>query len=294
MNNIISYIDYLKYEKKHSDNTIKSYNYELLELAKYFHDDIDKLSNEDISKYIKYCNKNNISSRSIAHKYTVFKSYYAYLVDFNIIKETPLKEVINPKIAKKLPVYLDYDEIDKLLDIECSNKYQYRDKAILELLYATGIRISELCNLELSNIDLFNANIKVFGKGSKERLVPLGDYALEALKTYINEYRSSLLKPGKSTNVIFLNNAGTKLSRISVFKLIKRECLKKGIKKDVSPHTIRHTFATHLLLNGADLKIIQELLGHSDLSTTEIYMHLVNDKIKKDYEEYHPHSHRNN
>jgi integrase/recombinase XerD len=203
------------------------------------------------------------------------------LINFN-----PINEIERPKLDSKMPTYLTLEEVSSLLDIKIENEFNARDKAILELLYSSGLRISELVNMELSNIDLDDCLIRVMGKGSKERTIPLGDYAVDALKNYIENYRYLLNK--KNSNYVFLNNRGGQLSRQFIFKTIKNECTKKGIKKNVSPHTLRHTFATHLLKNGADLRIIQELLGHENLSTTQIYTHLSNDKLKADYEDFFP------
>ena len=191
---------------------------------------------------------------------------------------------------KKLPNYLTIEEVDKLLDIKLDNPFDYRNKAMIELSYATGLRVSELVTLKLVNIDLENTIVKILGKGSKERIVPFNDIALKYLKLYLDNYRQEILK-NKDSEYVFVNYQGGSLSRQSYFKFIKNEAQKKGIKKNISPHVLRHSFATHLLNNGADLRIIQELLGHSDLKTTEIYAHLANEKIKKDYEIYHPHSH---
>ena len=158
--------------------------------------------------------------------------------------------------------------------------------AILELFYSSGLRITELINLEMANVDMDENLIRVMGKGKKERIVPFGDIAKNVLNDYINNYRTSINK--KNSTYIFLNNLGNKLSRQYIFRIIKQECIKKGIKKNVSPHTLRHTYATHLLKNGADLRIIQELLGHENLATTQIYTHLDNETLKKDYDEYFP------
>ena len=192
-----------------------------------------------------------------------------------------------PKLSKKLPTYLTIDEVNLLLDIKVEDAFSARNKAILELLYSSGLRISELINLEIQNIDFDDCILRVFGKGSKERIVPMNDYAIAALKAYLDEYRNDLIKDDYN-NYVFLNNHGKIMTRQGVFKMIKKECLIKGINKNISPHTLRHTFATHLLQNGADLRIIQEILGHSDISTTQIYTHISNEKLKQDYKEYHP------
>ncbi len=290
---ILKYLDYLKYECKYTKNTINSYMYELKEYQLAFKNkDLRKITSDNIKLYIQ---KSSLKKKttSISHKVTVIKSFYNFLLNDGLIDKSPCISLKMPKKAKLLPTYLTIDEINKLLDIKCQNPYNYRDKAILELLYATGIRISELVNLKINNIDFTEDLIRVIGKGNKERIIPITDEAKKHLEKYIYQYRPIILKT-KNTEFIFINRYGKPLSRQSVFKYLKLECLKKGIKKDISPHTIRHTFATHLLQNGADLRVIQELLGHSDITTTQIYAHLVNEQLKKDYEEYHPHSHLDN
>jgi len=296
MNNndlLTKYLDYLKYECKYSNNTINSYMYELKEFFKYFKNkNILNINTKEIKQYIQK-NTINIKNTSISHKITVIKSFYNFLLDDSLIDKNPCISLKMPKKDKLLPVYLTVDEMNKLLDIKCHNSYDFRNKAILELLYATGIRISELIKLKINNIDFENDFIKVMGKGSKERIIPITSEAKKHLDIYIYKYRPIILK-NKNTEYIFINRYSKPISRQSVFKFIKLECAKKDIKKDISPHTIRHTFATHLLQNGADLRVIQELLGHSDITTTQIYAHLVNEQLKKDYTEYHPHSHKNN
>lgn len=290
-NLILKYLDYLKYECKYSHNTIESYMYELKEFETYFkNQNLSTLTTANLKEFIQN-NGLNKEATSRAHKVTVVKSFYNFLVSDGIIPKNPSTTIKMPKKDKLLPVYLTINEINKLLEIDCHTPYDYRDKAMIELLYATGARISELVNLKISNIDFTNDLIRVIGKGSKERIIPIEDEAKEALEKYIYEYRPIILK-NTNTEYVFINRYGNPLSRQSVFKFIKLECQKKGITKKISPHTIRHTFATHLLQNGADLRVIQELLGHSDITTTQIYTHLVNEQLKKDYEEYHPHSHK--
>lgn len=285
---IEKYLDYLKYERKLSNNTIASYLNDLKDFDNYSKDIINT-KYEDIIKYLKTIN--NLNNRSIAHHITVINSLYLFLIREEIIKDNPCENIVSPKIPKKLPNYLSEEEVDKLLDVNLNIIYDYRNKAMLELLYATGLRVSELLNLTIESIDLSNDFLRVMGKGSKERMVPIGDIAIKYLKIYLQEYRPSLLKKGLN-DYLFISNAGTKMTRQGFFKIIKKECLKDNIKKDVSPHVLRHSFATHLLAHGADLRIIQELLGHSDISTTQIYTHVINEKIKKDYES-HPRNHIN-
>lgn len=187
-----------------------------------------------------------------------------------------------------MPSILTEDEILKLLDIELTDNFSYRNKAMLELMYATGLRVSELINLKMQDIDFSQDIIRTFGKGSKERVIPIGDYAKEYLEKYIYEYRGSMLKK-ENTEYLFLNNHGKQMTRQGFFKIIKKIAKEKGINKELSPHTLRHSFASHLLKYGADLRTIQELLGHSDISTTQIYTHITNEELKKNYEDFHPH-----
>ncbi len=293
MNNELlnQYLDYLQFERILSDKTIKSYLNDL----KVFNDftknkDYKKVNHKDIESFMEYLNKENKSILTIIHYISIINLFYKFLESENIIKENPCNKISLPHKPKSLPKFLSVEEVDKLLDIELITPYNYRDKAMLELMYATGMRVSELLNLKYFEIDLNEELVRVMGKGSKERIIPFGDIAHKYLQLYIEKYRKEILK-NKNSEYLFVSYQGTKLSRQSFFKLIKKEGVKKGINKNISPHILRHSFATHLLNNGADLKIIQELLGHSDLSTTEIYAHLINDKIKKDYENSHPHSH---
>ena len=286
---VLKYLDYLKYERKLSDNTYKSYMDNLVNFCKYFGCD-KKVNTIHITdgEIKEYFYKLDVTAKSKAHYITVIKSYYNFLLSEGIIKDNPILGISMPKLEKKLPVYLTIDEIDRLLDIKLTKPNDYRNKAMLEVLYGTGMRISELVNLKLSQIDFDNNTIRIMGKGKKERIVPLNDTLEYYLKIYIYEYRRFLLKT-KVSDYVFINNFGNGISRQGFFKILKRLCDENGIKKDVSPHVLRHSFATHLLNNGADLRIIQELLGHENLVTTEIYAHLLNEKIKDDYKN-HPRS----
>lgn len=275
--------NYLELERNYSNNTSLSYVKDVTLFSEFIKKDLLLVDKKDIEKYIRSLNK---SSKTISHVISSLKSFYNYYMRMGNINSNPTDEIDRPKIEKKIPEFLTLEEVSSLLNFKVNNEFEARNKAILELLYSSGLRISELTSLELSNIDLDECLVRVMGKGSKERIVPLGDYAIEALKEYIYFYRPMLNK--NNSSYIFLNNRGGVLSRQFIFKVIKEECIKKGIRKNVSPHTLRHTFATHLLKNGADLRIIQELLGHENLSTTQIYTHLTNDKLKHDYEDYFP------
>ena len=217
------------------------------------------------------------------------KSFYLYYIKIGKIVSSPVEAIKLPKLGTHLPTYLTIDEVNNLLDIEVSDPFQARNKAILELMYATGLRISEVVSLEFKNIDFDDCIVRVMGKGSKERIVPINDVALKYLKLYIDDYRPELVK-GTINNYLFLNNHGNVITRQGIFKMIKKYASEKGIKKEIGPHTLRHTFATHLLENGADLRIIQELLGHSDISTTQIYTHLTNETLHNEYKKYFPRS----
>ena len=274
------YLDYLKYERKLSENTYLSYGYNLKEFLLFIKDrNLLMLDTNDIRDFL-YQDKFNSKTR--AHFLTVINSLYNFLVANNYLKDSPTTTIKLPKLEKSLPKYLTIEEVDRLLNISPTRPYDYRNIAMLETMYACGLRVSELCNLRISDIDFYDCTLRVMGKGSKERIVPMNETARVALEVYINEYRDFLLK-GKSSEYVFINNFGFNISRQSFFKLIKKLCKDNGIEKDISPHTLRHSFATHLLNNGADLRIIQELLGHSNLTTTQIYSHLKDEKIKNDY-----------
>ncbi len=284
--NIEDYLSYLKYEKKLSSNTYESYKDNLKKFNMNFpNQNILKLKVDDIKDYLYGI---QLSAKTKAHYITVINSFYNFCITEGKIDKSPVAGIKMPKIEKKLPNYLSIDETNKLLDIKLIKPIDYRNKAMLEVLYGTGIRITELCTLTLSQIDPVSCSIKIMGKGKKERIVPLNSFALNYLNVYIKEYRSYILKT-KSSEYVFINNLGGPISRQGFFKIIKQLCQKSGIDKDVSPHTLRHSFATHLLNNGADLRVIQEILGHENLVTTEIYAHLQNKKIADDYSN-HPHA----
>lgn len=281
---IEKYMEYLEFERKLSKNTLLSYRNDLKDFDLYFNGELKDLRYENIQKYL--TTLSNRVAKTVSHYITVINSFYQFLINEGIITNNPCSNIKSPKIPKKLPTYLTEEEVDKLLNINLITPYDYRNKAMLELLYATGLRITELVNLKITDIDANNALIRVFGKGKKERIVPVSDIALKYLKIYVTQYRNIILKD-KVSDYLFISNSLTNISRQGFFKILKKECKRVGITKNVSPHVLRHSFATHLLKHGADLRIIQELLGHEDISTTQIYAHLVNEKLKEDYE-YHP------
>lgn len=286
---ITEFLRYLLIDKGYSENTIESYKRDLDKFLEYNKNtSIDNISNEDLKKYIKYLNDNGLNEKSIARNISSLKSFYKFLVISKYVSSNTSDSLYLPKIKKSLPSTLTEEEVISLLDIELTDNFSYRNKAMLELLYATGLRVSELINLKLQDVDFSQDIIRTFGKGSKERIIPIGDYAKEYLEKYIYEYRSSMLKK-ENNEYIFLNNHGKQMTRQGFFKIIKKIAKEKGINKELSPHTLRHSFASHLLKYGADLRTIQELLGHSDISTTQIYTHITNEELKQNYNEFHPH-----
>ena len=275
--------EYISTEYNTSKYTRESYKTDLYLLAKYYKGkNIKNLNKEDIQEYLR---KNDKSSKTKARYLTSINNFYKYLVENNLISKNPCDGIKMPKLEKKLPDYLTIEEVDNLLNIRASTAYELRNKAMLETLYATGMRISELVNLTMSNLFLEDHLIKVFGKGSKERLVPIGDTAIAALEEYLKFGREELLGT-KSSEYVFISSRHTNITRQAFFKYIKKLCQEKGIKKNISPHILRHSFATHLLNNGADLRVVQDLLGHSDISTTQIYTHLSNEKLEQEYEKH--------
>jgi integrase/recombinase XerD len=293
MNNeyyINDYLDYLKIDKKYENNTISSYKNDLKKFNEFLKNkSIINIKKEDIISFLSTERNNKKSDKTLSHNLTVLKNFYKYLEITEKINYNPTNDLEQPKTIKSLPHVLSINEVELLLDFDLNKKQDYRDKAILELLYSSGLRISELINLKLENINLNENLVRVMGKGKKERIVPIGDYATYYLDLYIKEYRKLFLKQ-KISDYVFINASGNKLSRQSVFKMLQKRKEEKQIKTKFSPHTLRHSFASHMLENGADLRSIQELLGHSDISTTQIYTHIGDKKIRENYDESHPHS----
>ena len=286
-----NFINYCEYEKGLSPNTLKSYNYEIHLYQSYLKDklsiiDIEKVSKEDIESYLKYCYLKNEDSKTISHKITTIYNLHNYLLREKVVKDNEAEFIDRPKLAKHLPYTLTVSEIDKLLDIPLVTVFDYRDKAMLELMYGTGLRVSELISLTVYDIDFYNAFLRIKGKGSKERVVPINSASLKYLKLYLDK-RSLLLKK-KTSDELFLNARGEGISRQGFFKNLKKILAKKGMPTNISPHSLRHSFATHLIENGADLRSVQTMLGHSDITTTKIYTHISNEKVTKDYLINHP------
>lgn len=275
-------------KQRDKDTTVNSYSEDIYKYLEYM--ESKNISNAlDISynnllNYLKYLDDNKYEVSSVARKIVSIKAFHKYLSEnYNAVDIST--KINTPRFYRKLPNILTIEEVDNLLDIKLDTPFDYRNKAMLELMYSSGLRVSELINLELSDIDLNNNYVRCFGKGSKERIVPVGEYSSKYLSIYINEYRDSM-KKGYYTEKIFLNNHGKEMTRQGFFKIIKKIAKDKDINKNITPHMLRHSFATHLLNNGADLRTIQEMLGHSSISTTQIYTNVTNDILKENYDLY--------
>ena len=290
MNDLVEdFISYLVIDKKLSDNTVESYKHDLLRYKKFIKGNLAKVSALDIKDFITYLNDQGLSAKSISRNISAIKGFYKYLKIENICKDNPTETVVMPKMKKSLPKILSASDIDKLLSFKVETSYDYRNKAMIEVMYATGLRVSELVSLELNDVSVYEGVVRCIGKGNKERIVPLGEMAVEALSSYLEIHRNLIMK-GYFTDKVFLNNHGKGLTRQGFHKILKKIGEEVGIKKQFSAHTLRHSFATHLLNFGADLRSVQELLGHSDITTTQIYTHVSNQKISDDYDKYHPHN----
>lgn len=284
---------YLEDDMSSPKNTVNAYITDLKQyqdfLVKYEKiTDVEDITREDILKYIESIKRKNLSKATISRKITAIKDFHRYLCKEEDIKENPALLIDNPKPDKPLPVVLSKEEINKMISsIDKDDTLSIRNRAMLELLYAAGLRISELLDLKLTELHLKEKYLTVIGKGNKERMVPIGEMAVFYMRKYIEHARLELMGD-KKTNLVFFNYKGEKMSRQGFFKYIKKLALDNGIEKNISPHTIRHSFATHLLEGGVDLRIVQELLGHEDISTTQIYTHLDKSKLKEIYDGTHP------
>lgn len=287
---ISEYLQYVLIEQHLTENTKRSYHDNLKKykefLEKRMIDNVCDIQYEDITSYLTDLNERGLSPQTIAHNITAIRNFHKYFLKIGVLKKDVSKNIEHPKLRKSLPNTLTVDEVDLLLDLELKTPFDYRNKAMLELLYGTGLRISELILLTLNDIDLTNCTVRCMGKGRKERIVPINDYVIKYLNLYLKE-RPKLEKKNQYKE-LFLNNHGKPITRQGFFKILKKLLVSKGLNSNVSPHTLRHSFATHLLENGADLRVIQEMLGHSDIATTRIYTHISNQKVRNDYNEYHP------
>lgn len=293
------FTNYLRTEKSLSENTISAYSLDIDRFFKFckeekFVSNLKNISEETVTDFLSYLHKsgnktnNQYNSKSLARFISSLKSFFKYLESEKQVFVNPLENIETPKTKRILPDVLSIEEIELMFSKpDLSKKLELRDKALMETMYASGLRVSEVINLEISNIFFNEGYVRIFGKGSKERIVPIGRTALKFITKYINESRINL-KNKKSFDFLFLNFRGSKLSRMGILDIIKKHCLSAGIKKSVHPHTLRHSFATHLLQGGADIRIIQEMLGHSDISTTQIYTHVDKDYLIEIHKTFHP------
>lgn len=291
--NLDDYLRYAQVERGLSPNTISSYRQDLYEYLNFLlldHQTNWEVDALEVDAFLAQLRDQGKATSSISRMLSSLRKFYQWLLRQDIIERDPLVKIDSPKKEKRLPLALSETEVDTLLAQPNVEKgLGLRDRAILETLYATGMRVSELINLKISDLHQDIQLIKVLGKGSKERLVPISDVALSWIDKYDNQVREKLImKNGAFSDIIFLNSRGKKLSRQAVWQLIKKYCQTANITKNVTPHTLRHTFATHLLENGADLRVVQELLGHSDITTTQIYTNLTQKHIMEVYKKSHP------
>ena len=290
----VRFLTYLEVEKNCSSHTIENYNKDLQSFAAFMSERSGKqflweqVGPLDVRAYLAELNNKQYARRTIARKISGLRSFYKFLVRENIIEYSPLAKIHSPKLEKKLPTFLDEVEVTELLEMPDGKPLGLRDQAVLEMLYATGCRVSELVGLTLERVDLGNRYVLLLGKGSKERIVPLGHTCCNALTKYYPARALLMQKYQQQHDYIFVNSRGGVLTDRSVRRIIDKYINQLAIHKNVSPHTIRHSFATHLLDHGADLRCVQELLGHANLSTTQIYTHVTTERIATVYKQNHP------
>ncbi|MGE5582309.1 MAG: tyrosine recombinase XerC [Bacillota bacterium] len=290
------FLAYLRVGKNASSHTLESYGLDLLQFQRFLEQErLNSLLEIDhilIRKYLGALKENRLERATIARKVSCLRSFFKFLCRQGYLGENPILGISTPKLNKRLPKFFYPEEIERLLNAPDKSKpLGIRDVAILEILYSSGIRLQELVGLTMTDLDLSRGYLRVLGKGAKERLAPIGDYAKQALEIYLQEVRPKLLaKSGNSNPVanVFLNYRGTRLSGRSIQRLLSKYLQLMAFNRKVSPHTIRHTFATHLLENGADLRVVQELLGHLDISSTQIYTHITKERIRTVYLKNHP------
>jgi integrase/recombinase XerD len=287
-----AYLDQLWLEKGLSRNTLESYGRDLRFFAAWLETQGRGLLLADRSDLLNYLNHRSsigVASRSVARGLSAIRSFYKYLLRENRIVEDPTLRIDNPKLGRKLPDTLSESEVDALLAApNTASAVGYRDRTMLELLYATGLRVTELVTLEMNDLNLRQGVLRVMGKGGKERLVPMGDEAMAWVEGFVRDHRSLLMRRSESEAVLFPSNRGREMTRQAFWYLIKRHAAEAGIRHSLSPHSLRHAFATHLVNHGADLRVVQLLLGHSDLSTTQIYTHVAKQRMQALHAAHHP------
>jgi len=287
--NLSKFLNYISVEKGLSKNTVESYERDMKKFNCFFRDKgLSDITKKEIIQFLSHLNSNGLSPTTISRNIVSLRSFYRFLVSEKEIASDPTENLESPKKWNRLPKTLTYDEVDRLINHNKGNDPSgIRDDAMIELLYACGLRVSELISLKMNNINLDTGFLITIGKGKKERIVPVGEVALNKIRRYLFSGRAALLKD-KRSDYLFITWSGRPMTRQGFWKLIKKYAKQAGIKKAFSPHTLRHSFATHLLDHGADLRAVQMMLGHSDISTTQIYTHVSRERLKKVHKEYHP------
>ena len=286
------FLNYLLIDRMLSDNTIKSYEFDLQSFLSFLSEQkrsVKVVNKEDLQHYLAHLYDLGCKATTVSRHLSTIRAFYEYLLIEGQIKVSPCEFIESPKLPKNLPTVLSLEEVTRLLDSFTDGSPKgIRNKAMVELLYATGVRVSELLNLNLDDLYLEMGFVRCMGKGAKERIIPIGEVANRALDVYLRGSRQELLKENKKIDALFLNRLGKRMSRQGFWKILKAQAKVAGIRKEISPHKLRHSFATHLLENGADLRIVQELLGHTDISTTQIYTHIGKSHLQKVIEDAHP------
>jgi integrase/recombinase XerD len=286
-----TFLSYLRVEKGLSDNTIQSYRRDMLKFVGFLNEQnlvTAKIQRQDVVDFLAMLYKRRLDSRSVARHLVTIRHFFRFSLLEGYIKEDPAATIESPKFRQSLPYFLSVEEVERLLaQPDTSSAIGLRDKAIIELMYSTGIRVSELAGIRVGDLQLDAGCLRCIGKGNKERLVPVGKKALAVVEAYMKKSRPELLKDNASAN-LFLNQRGRPMDRVMIWKMMGRYGRKAALRKPLKPHTLRHSFATHLLDRGADLRSVQMMLGHSDISTTQIYTHVVEERLKQVYKAHHP------
>jgi len=286
------FLNYLLIDLGLSENTIKSYEFDLQSFFAFFNTQqrsIKEIIKSDLQHYLAHLYDRQLATTTVSRHLSTIRAFYGYLLIEGLVKTNPCELLESPKLPKNLPTVLNLEEVTRLLDSFTNDSANdMRNKAMVELLYASGMRVSELLNLNLEDLYLEMGFVRPLGKGNKERIIPIGEVAVDALNIYLNSARWKLSKEGHRTEALFLNRLGGRMSRQGFWKILKAQARSAGIKKEISPHKLRHSFATHLIENGADLRIVQELLGHADISTTQIYTHISRSHLQKVIDDAHP------
>lgn len=287
MKYIDAFLSYIKNEKNYSDLTVLNYKKDLEEFEEYTKKELNRITKEDIKSYLTLLLNKEEKNSTVSRHISSLKSFYKYMKANDYVSVNPAFNIKYPKKEKSLPKFVAYNELEEIIKISKQGEYGIRNNLIIELMYSTGIRVSELVNIKLSDIDYQNKRIRILGKGSYERIVYYGDYTKDALKLYIDSSRKKLLN-GKTNDYLILNKNGEKITTRAIEQLVDKIIKETSLKIKISPHTLRHTFATHLLDNGCDLRSVQDLMGHKSINSTEVYTHVTSERLKNIYFKSHP------